>query len=90
LTTALERDRGLEVQAMSGAPCAVPEVGGVPVTLTSPRRIGALALGAALFVAACSSSGATTAPTTAPQSTAPQSPGESMATVSGAIVVASV
>jgi phosphate transport system substrate-binding protein len=44
------------------------------VTVSSIRRVGALALAATMFVAACSSSGSTPAPATAPPaSTAPES-----------------
>ena len=49
------------------------------MTLTPARRIGAIALAATMFVAACGSSGATTAPTGQPAaSTAPGSSSDAM------------
>jgi phosphate transport system substrate-binding protein len=63
------------------------------VTITTPKRIGSLALTAALAIGACSSSGgATTAPSTGPESQAPatseSAPAESAAAaVSGSINV---
>ncbi len=61
-----------EVKTSDGAARAVRHVEESSVTLSSTRRIGAIAVAAALFVGACSS-GATPEPTQAPGTTAPES-----------------
>jgi phosphate transport system substrate-binding protein len=58
------------------------------VTITTPKRLGALALAAAFALGACSGSGASTAPTTAP-TTAP-SAGGSTAPASAAALTGSI
>ncbi len=55
------------------------------MTITSSRRIGALALAAAMFVAACGGSSASSAPATEGAATA--APAESMADLSGTVTV---
>jgi phosphate transport system substrate-binding protein len=62
------------------------------VTITTPRRIAALALIATLALGACSSGGASTAPTTAPSAGAPTTaasgaPAPSAAAITGTISV---
>ncbi len=60
------------------------------MTITSPKRLGALALVAAFTIGACSSGGgATTAPSSAPASTAPESvaPEGSAPALSGSVTI---
>jgi phosphate transport system substrate-binding protein len=60
------------------------------VTITSPKRLGALALVAAFTIGACSNGGgATTAPSSAPASTAPESvaPDSSAPALSGSVTI---
>ena len=60
------------------------------MTITSPKRLGALALVAAFTIGACSSGGAaTTAPSSAPASTAPESaaPESSAPALSGSVTI---
>jgi phosphate transport system substrate-binding protein len=63
------------LEVAGGVPCAVGHVEESSVTRSSTRRVGAIAVATALFVAACSSGAtpapATRAPTTAPDGMAP-------------------
>lgn len=55
------------------------------MTITTPKRLGALALAAAVALGACTGSGASTAPTTAPTSAGSSAP--SAAPLSGSVTI---